>query len=285
MASLSDIAPKTKSRVMDLVKATGIDVKDWAKFSGGEERAASNPKYCYEWSFVEPGKLVVLNLWLSSMEERDGQIFQNLNTRRWGGAADDGSNPAVWITRAKKIDAAIQAAYSGQLPVRVIVCDGVRRDIEDSESSASRVKKRALDPSIWAVTAYNWETGQSTVTRDAKAPRYIDQFSIQGETFAPPEQRTSLVTVRVRDPNVRDRVRNRAGGKCELCGQLGFRMADGRIYIETHHVVPLSEGGADKDNNVAALCPSHHRQAHHGFDASAIRKALQKYLSQTYRDI
>jgi hypothetical protein len=28
-----------------------------------------NPKYCYDWSFVELGKVVVLNLWHHSMKE------------------------------------------------------------------------------------------------------------------------------------------------------------------------------------------------------------------------
>jgi hypothetical protein len=37
---------------MDLVAAAGIDVSDWANFEGGQQKAASNPKYCYDWAFV-----------------------------------------------------------------------------------------------------------------------------------------------------------------------------------------------------------------------------------------
>ena len=40
---------------MDLVKLAGVDVSDWANFKG--KHASTNPKYCYEWSFIEPGKL------------------------------------------------------------------------------------------------------------------------------------------------------------------------------------------------------------------------------------
>jgi len=61
MSELSEIRPKDQHRVMDLVKAAGVDVSDWGNFKGGEKKAACNPKFCYEWSFVEPQKVVVLN--------------------------------------------------------------------------------------------------------------------------------------------------------------------------------------------------------------------------------
>jgi hypothetical protein len=32
----------------------------------------------------------------------------------------------------------------------------------------------------------------------------------------------------------------RAGGNCEYSGKQGFEMANGNIYLETHHIVPLS---------------------------------------------
>ena len=72
MFSLVDLRPKERQRVIDLVRETGVDVNDWSNFKGGAENAASNPKYCYEWSFVEPKKVVVLNLWYASMQEKDG---------------------------------------------------------------------------------------------------------------------------------------------------------------------------------------------------------------------
>lgn len=49
--NLEFLKPKERLRVMDLVESVGIDVTDWANFKGGIERAASNPKYCYEWSY------------------------------------------------------------------------------------------------------------------------------------------------------------------------------------------------------------------------------------------
>lgn len=51
-------------------------------------------------------------------------------------------------------------------------------------------------------------------------------------------------------------------------------MVDGRAYLETHHVVPLSEGGADSTSNVVALCPKDHKRAHYAVDRDEIRKVL-----------
>ena len=56
-------------------------------------------------------------------------------------------------------------------------------------------------------------------------------------------------------------------------------MCDGGVYLETHHVIPLSEGGSDTQRNVAALCANHHREAHHGARAPEIRDFLLKKLA------
>ncbi len=58
---LTEIKPTCRLLVMDLVRDAGLDVSDWANFRGGKKGAASNPRYCYEWAFVQADK-VVLNL-------------------------------------------------------------------------------------------------------------------------------------------------------------------------------------------------------------------------------
>jgi len=50
------------------------------------------------------------------------------------------------------------------------------------------------------------------------------------------------------------------------------------VYLETHHVVPHHEGGGDTVKNVAALCPKHHREAHHGIRKSEMRQTLLSKL-------
>jgi 5-methylcytosine-specific restriction protein A len=51
-------------------------------------------------------------------------------------------------------------------------------------------------------------------------------------------------------------------------------MPDGKVFLETHHVIPLSEGGGDTEGNVVALCPNHHREAHHGANRDRMRIEL-----------
>lgn len=90
--------------------------------------------------------------------------------------------------------------------------------------------------------------------------------------------RTYLATTSVfdRDPEVVAIARVRADGRCELpgCSHALFLREDGLKFVEVHHIVPLSEGGRDHPDNVACLCPSHHREAHHGIAASDIRASL-----------
>lgn len=89
----------------------------------------------------------------------------------------------------------------------------------------------------------------------------------------------------IRDPAVRRRVLRRAAGHCELCGQVGFRMESGALYLETHHVVPLCEGGGDQDANVVALCAHDHRRAHFAEDRASLRDQLLRYLTLTETSI
>jgi 5-methylcytosine-specific restriction endonuclease McrA len=46
-------------------------------------------------------------------------------------------------------------------------------------------------------------------------------------------------------------------------------------YCEVHHVVFLSDGGADKIENVVCLCPTHHREAHFGKNARELCSAFK----------
>lgn len=53
------------------------------------------------------------------------------------------------------------------------------------------------------------------------------------------------------------------------------------MFLETHHIIPLSKGGADTIYNVAAICPNHHREAHYGQNADVIRDKLLKRISDS----
>jgi len=82
----------------------------------------------------------------------------------------------------------------------------------------------------------------------------------------------------VRDPSVRAHVVRRARGKCEYCGIQGFSLPNGKYYVEVHHIIYLAKDGPDTLENVIALCPSHHREAHFGVKAEALEKELLEKL-------
>ena len=83
-----------------------------------------------------------------------------------------------------------------------------------------------------------------------------------------------------RDPKVRAYVIKRAKGCCEYCGKQGFQMANGQHYIEAHHIIALSQQGPDTTQNVIALCPEHHREAHFGMNAEALEQAFSIKLEE-----
>jgi HNH endonuclease len=121
----------------------------------------------------------------------------------------------------------------------------------------------------WPVTHINGYASQN----------FVDQFELNEAKKSEVERRASLSMVPIRDPRVRAAALRRANGVCEYCGEAGFKMADGRIYLETHHIVSLADGGPDHVSNVIALCPNHHREAHHGKD----RLRLQCEFQQRFR--
>lgn len=81
-------------------------------------------------------------------------------------------------------------------------------------------------------------------------------------------------TVFRRDPKVRDAVLLLARGHCERCGQQGFLTITGDRYLETHHVVGVAERGPDTTDNVVAVCPTCHRQAHFAADRVQVEREL-----------
>jgi 5-methylcytosine-specific restriction enzyme A len=284
-----NLKPDSSPRVKDLVAEAGVDVKpwNWSKKGRAVKTPASNPAYCYDWAFIEPGRVVVLNLWHHEISEDADGVWGELNIRLWADKVSHARGLAAGkrmaqIRRASKMDAVIAEAFKQKLPVRVIVGEGSQEDITNADSKkASRMNRRRLDPEPWSIQSYDNSTGACHLVRGPSA-RFVDQWSI-GDTERP--KRIEITTKGFeRDGKVRDAGLKRAKGQCELasCRQPGFVMADGRIYLETHHVIPLSEDGLDNVRNLAALCPNHHREAHHGERRSAIREQLLLVLKEMY---
>lgn len=93
-----------------------------------------------------------------------------------------------------------------------------------------------------------------------------------------PSQSSSRSLFR-RSKAVKDYVMMRAKGACESCKlPAPFNRADGTPYLEPHHTTRLSDGGPDHPCHVGAICPSCHREIHHGALGMVKNEALQEFL-------
>lgn len=80
-----------------------------------------------------------------------------------------------------------------------------------------------------------------------------------------------------RNQDVVELVKRRAKGKCELCGEEApFKDKYGYPYLESHHVVWLSKGGEDSEENSLALCPNCHKKMHIVNNRTDVKKLLSR---------
>jgi 5-methylcytosine-specific restriction protein A len=297
----ASLRPFADLKVMDLVEETGIDVQPWAVKEGGAPVAnpRANPNYCYEWAFVEEGEPIALCVWHETLVSHSMGIAFTGNLRARATRLEeivlDRRESAKTRSRAKQqakrcdaFDWRVQRAVRKSLPVRVILLEGERADQLGHDSS--KVRLRRLDEVQWWVHDYDEAAGRFDLVRGVPPSRhepgdgraagkiesmYVDQFSAP----AIPERKERRTSVFARSADVRRRVLIRAAGCCEYCGRHGFKTASGQIYLETHHVEPLSDGGADCISNLVALCPDDHRKAHFSADAAAIKSSLGMFLA------
>ncbi len=78
-----------------------------------------------------------------------------------------------------------------------------------------------------------------------------------------PKKIKSQTTSFQRSAYVSELAKRKAEGICQLCLEPApFSDSFGRPFLETHHIVWLSRGGADTPDNTIALCPNCHRKMH-----------------------
>jgi hypothetical protein len=131
------------------------------------------------------------------------------------------------------------------------------------------------------------QSGQNAIKGSAGPPKqnlpdHAKQFADQFSQAQAPERCEGRTNTFIRSTDVRNTVLRRANGFCECCGKEGFKTESGTLYLETHHVIPLSEDGPDAEWNVVAICPDDHRRAHFSADRIALSKQLASRLVAIY---
>ncbi|WP_278406813.1 HNH endonuclease [Pseudomonas rhodesiae] len=306
---LETLRPAGKWMIIDCVQSAGIDVAAWSfrKTDGGPvDKPQSNGGYCYEWSFrsADIGTLLLCVWWEGLHVDGQGRVCFSENLRAYADSLTQqlekdpkNRNRTIKdprINRAQHFSTTVQLAYMNSTPVRVVIVTGpVReREKEDERAKHDRATGRQLDDQPWFVESFEDDTGAFVLVRGNRnplsnvteltaveeAPTQLETVVVSGtpvvDQFATnerPDTYTFNGVQRYRDPSVRRRVLERSGGVCELTGIPGFSTSNGGIYLETHHIIPLSEGGLDTVENVIALTADAHRQAHFGVDWVELR--------------
>jgi 5-methylcytosine-specific restriction enzyme A len=300
---LESLRPRQGNRIIDLVDQAGIDISNWSRTQDGSivKTPAANPSFCYEWAFGGDTEPTLLCIWHSSIsiiedkiavEDNLRQLAIELPRRAEKQNKEIRSRATKQATRARKFDSALISCFQKKQPVKVAILEGDSADEFELGFDSSSVRYRALDEALWYIHRYDMNTGafrfvrgeflketnNSSLTEESRPTEFLDQFSIPDY----PTKQDSTVTSYNRSPEVRRAVLLRAAGVCEYCGELGFKMGNGAIFLETHHVIPLAENGFDVEWNVVAICPNDHRRAHYAENKQEIRKLLIDSLSKYY---
>jgi HNH endonuclease len=89
-----------------------------------------------------------------------------------------------------------------------------------------------------------------------------------------------LVTVRKREVAIKAYALKRAAGRCEFCGEdAPFLSDDGKPYLESHHILRVSDEGPDHPRNVIGVCPNCHRRAHYAHDRVRIKRQMMRKVA------
>ena len=214
------------------------------------------------WSWCatnENGNQSLFTIWDNEIKE-DGQTYEFSN---------GGSDELRTDAGAREFRRILNETLSNNLLAYGIKCTPVypltvprkRRTFDRKSLLALRVRREGQRIVGTIVGTVPCEAVQSGFTTNESAIDDLDPNLIGNEQ---PGRTAYSGTFIVRDERVRQAVLNRANGRCEYCGEPGFKKANGSHYVEAHHIISLAKQGPDTLKNVIALCPNHHREAHFG---------------------
>ncbi len=273
MSVLDDLKPTRKARVMDLLGEAGFDLSDWKNYKG--KSPAANPKYCYNWSFDQPGEAVAVCLWHETLKQSNGNVSYH---RKPNARAYRADKSAVWNLRNSQFDAKLELAYRQQLPVWVIVLEVKQGNRPNHKNKASIVAGRLLDSTPWAVTEYDYDTGECWLVRGERPTTLATDAPDLEASWFEGKRRQAFVFHRWREARARrEKIREclaKNGGRliCEVpnCGFDFFERYGpvGEGYAQVHHLLPLNsappEGRKIKLKDLAIVCANCHVMIHIG---------------------
>lgn len=98
-----------------------------------------------------------------------------------------------------------------------------------------------------------------------------DLQELEAKYFDATPRVKEVVSRRIERGTISSMVKKANNYECQICKALGFsphgfKKKNGNFYVETHHIVPVSEleQGSLGTLNLLTVCANHHRQLHYG---------------------
>ena len=132
----------------------------------------------------------------------------------------------------------------------------------------------------WSLVGGDEEELQTIAESEAKSLSDSELYEkAKQRSSTKPLERVTTTSTYVRDVYIAEASKRKANGICQLCEKPApFNDKNGNPYLESHHIIWLSEGGADELRNTVALCPNCHKKMHIVNDDEDV-KNLQKLNS------
>lgn len=112
------------------------------------------------------------------------------------------------------------------------------------------------------------------------------RLALNSLLLPPSDTATAHNTIYCRSRRIADYVLRRSGGRCEACGEkASFLKRNGEPYLEPHHIQRLSDGGLDHPSHIGAVCPTCHREIHHGLNGDLKNDRLRTYVRSLEREL
>lgn len=100
---------------------------------------------------------------------------------------------------------------------------------------------------------------------------FVDLQKLEAKYFNATPRVKEIVSRRIERGDISKAVKKANNYECQICKTLGlnphgFKKRNGELYVETHHIIPVSEleQGSLGTLNLLTVCANHHRQLHYG---------------------
>ena len=155
--------------------------------------------------------------------------------------------------------------FAGRRPLGRTVKERLLR-IEDAKIRSARKMEQSLISQTYNLT-------------EQERDEIIAEIDKRNKGYKP-KKTISLGGSYRRNPVLSTLLKEKYGDHCQIC-DFSFDVEKG-FFCDTHHIIPLKNGGTDTSDNVAVICPNHHRLLDRS-ETKIISKTRSKMVIETKR--